>query len=172
MEVIYELTYKNMKKVTLKTFKLLPNPHKIKDTLTSAVVYVSVLYVVSAFLPSYSFFDISPAWFFFGFAVYIFLFKVFLIVFSLIIISFKKSKFPYQYQVFLSHDHLIYKDLQKEQNNLKVSWEALRLKEEDDDYFYFYIEPLHRMLVLKKQILPNSTISEREYIQILQEKTN
>lgn len=172
MEVVYELTYEDMKKVIIESFYLLPKSNKIKDTIKSIVLYISVLYVILSLLPNYSFFNISLFWFVFGLFIYFLLTRSLPFLISRAAIVWKKKELPYQYQIILLDDYLIYKDLQKERNNLKIPWENLKLKKEDEYYFYFYITSLHRTLVLKKQILPSSTISERQYIQFLQEKIN
>lgn len=171
MEVIYELTYEDMKRVVLESFYLLPNPHKIKDTLKVIILYISILYVVLSLFPNYSFFNISPLWFIFGLFAFLFLSKQLPFLISRAAIILEKKKLPYHYQIILSDDYLIYKDLQRDQNSLKVPWESLKLKKEDENYFYFYITSLNRVLALKKQILPESKVSAEKYVQTLKEKT-
>ena len=171
MEVIYELTYEDMKKVIIESFYLLPKSNKIKDTIKSIVLYISVLYVILSLLPNYSFVNISLFCFVFGLFIYFLVTRSLPFLISRAAIAWEKKKLHYQYQLILLDDYLIYKDLQKERNNLKIPWENLKLKKEDEHYFYFYIASLHRVLALKKKILPASKISAEKYIQTLKEKT-
>lgn len=168
MQVNFELTNEDMKKIFPDAFYLMPTSHQLK--MGDSFAYPLIFIIIFHFFTDLSFGIILLGAILLGILTYFFISRWILVFLTRVMVWKHKKKFPRKYQLRLYDDYFIYTDLQNGNNHYKIPWDTIENVKVKDNFIFIYVQSINKVLVLNKNVSLPSPTSSQLYIEILKEK--